>query len=298
MNFRSESESNFKAYLAWITICVIWGTTYLAIKIGVTDLPPFLFAGFRWIIAGPLFLLILVLRKYKLPSFSDIKYLAVVGTLLLGFGNGLVVVGEQWLPSGLTSLLITTLPFWIVGLESFVPKGPKLNSTIILGLLFGLIGVAIIFSENLTDIWKTDYFPGVVSLLIAMFAWGSGTVYSKYNKVTVHPIMGAAVQMIIAGILQLSLGFSLGEWKSFNFTAESLYAFGYLTFVASIFGYGSYMYAISRLPISFVSTYTYINPVIALTLGWIVLNETINLEIIIGMIVIFIGVTLVKRGAN
>ncbi len=296
---KNESENNqLKAYLAWGTICIIWGTTYLAIKIGVSDLPPFLFAGFRWIIAGPLFISILFIKKYKLPTFKDIKHLAVVGILLLGFGNGLVVVGEQWLPSGLTSLLITTLPFWIVGIESFVSKGPKLNLTVVLGLLTGLVGVSVIFSENLTDIWNAEYFPGVISLLTAMAAWGSGTVYSKYNKVSVHPIMGAAVQMVIAGVLQILLGLSLGEWEKFYFTTESFLAFSYLTFVASILGYGSYMYAVSHLPISFVSTYTYINPVIALTLGWLVLDETISLEIIIGAVVIFGGVALVRRGAN
>ncbi len=298
MNTGTGSDSNFKAYLAWGTICIIWGTTYLAIKIGVTDLPPFLFAGFRWMISGPIFLAVLLIRKYKLPTFSDIKHLAVVGILLLGFGNGLVVVGEQWLPSGLTSLLITTLPFWVVGIESFVPKGPKLNKIIVLGLMTGLTGVVIIFSENITDIWNTDYFLGIISLLLSMFAWGAGTVYSKYKSVTVHPLMGASFQMIIAGILQVLLGLSLGEWNDFHFTPESFYAFGYLTFVASILGYGSYMYAISKLPISFVSTYTYINPVIALTLGWLVLDETVSLEIVIGAVVIFVGVALVKRGAD
>lgn len=296
---KNETENtHIKAYLAWATICIIWGTTYLAIKIGVSDLPPFLFAGFRWIIAGPLFIFILYLRKYKLPTFNDLKHLAVVGILLLGFGNGLVVVGEQWLPSGLTSLLITTLPFWIVGIESFVPNGPKLNLMVALGLITGLVGVSVIFSENLTDIWNAEYFPGIISLLTAMAIWGSGTVYSKYNKVSVHPLMGAAVQMVVAGALQILLGLSLGEWEKFYFTTESFLAFSYLTFVASILGYGSYMYAVSHLPISFVSTYTYINPVIALTLGWLVLDEIISLEIIIGAVVIFGGVTLIRRGAK
>lgn len=295
---KTIENPNFKAYLAWITICFVWGTTYLAIKIGVTDLPPFLFAGFRWVAAGVFFAAILYLRKYKFPSFKDIKHLAVVGILLLGFGNGLVVVGEQWLPSGLTSLLITTLPFWVVGIESFVPKGPGLNSKVVLGLLTGLIGVSIIFSNNLTDIWNAEYFPGIVSLLLAMAAWGAGTVYSKYNKVTVHPIMGAAVQMIIAGSLQIVLGLALGEWSRFYLTTESLYALVYLTFVGSLFGYGSFMYAISHLPISFVTTYSYINPVIALTLGWLILDETISIQIVIGAIVIFGGVTLVRRGAK
>ncbi len=294
----TSKNTNVKAYLAWLTICVIWGTTYLAIKIGVTDLPPFLFAGFRWLIAGPLFFIFLYIKKYKLPSFQDVKHLAVVGILLLGFGNGLVVVGEQWLPSGLTSLLITTLPFWIVVIESFVPQGPKVNIIVILGLLTGLVGVSVIFSENLTDIWNSSYFPGIISLLMAMVAWGSGTVYSKYNKVSVHPMMGASVQMIIAGILQIILGFSLGEWDKFYFTPESFYAFSYLAIIGSIFGYGSYMYAISHLPISFVSTYTYINPIIALTLGWFVLDEPLSIEILVGAVVIFAGVTLVKRGVK
>ena len=294
----NTNKLNFKAYLAWVTICFVWGTTYLAIKIGVTDLPPFLFAGFRWIAAGLLLFAILYFKGYKLPALGDFKHLAIVGILLLGFGNGLVVVGEQWLPSGLTSLLITTLPFWIVGMESFVPEGPKLNVKVILGLLVGLVGVTIIFSENITDIMNSDYFPGIVSLLLAMLAWGSGTVYSKYHKVTVHPMMGATIQMLIAGLLQVLLGFTLGEWDKFYFTTESFYAFAYLTFVGAIFGYGSYMYAISHLPISFVSTYTYINPIIALTLGWLVLDESMSLQIIIGAVVIFAGVTLVRRGVK
>ncbi|MDZ7764889.1 MAG: EamA family transporter [Melioribacteraceae bacterium] len=291
-------NENFKAYLAYFAICIVWGTTYLAIKIGVTDLPPFLFAGFRWLVIGPLFFLFLVLRKFALPSWKDIKHLAVVGFFILGVGNGLVVFGEQWLPSGLTSLLITTLPFWIVGIESGVPSGPRLNSTIIFGLLVGLSGVGVIFSENITQIWKADYFPGIVSLLIAMMSWGGGTVYSKYNKVSVHPLMGASIQMLVAGILQTSLGFSLGEWERFYFTTESFYAFIYLAFVGSVIGYGSYMYAVQHLPISFVSTYTYINPVIALFLGWLVLEEAINLQIIIGAVIIFAGVTLVRRGTK
>lgn len=291
-------NTKFKAYLAWFTICVIWGTTYLAIKIGVSDLPPFLFAGFRWIIAGPVFFLILLFGKYKLPTVKDIKHLAVVGILLLGCGNGLVVVGEQWLPSGLTSLLITTLPFWIVGIESFVPQGPKLNVKIMFGLFIGLAGVTSIFYESLFNLWHAEYFPGIVSLMLAMAAWGGGTVYSKYNKISVHPMMGATIQMMFAGIFQLIIGFSLGEWHSFYFTTESFYAFAYLTFIASILGYGSYMYAISHLPISFVSTYTYINPVIALTLGWLVLDEVINLQILVGAVIIFAGVALVKRGVK
>lgn len=120
-------KENLRAYIAWAAICLIWGTTYLAIRIGVETFPPVLFAGVRWLVAGPILILILRLRGYKLPEKKEIKHLAVIGILLLGCGNGLVVFAEQWVPSGLTALLISTEPFWIVGLESLLPAGPKLN---------------------------------------------------------------------------------------------------------------------------------------------------------------------------
>ena len=113
-------REKFKAYLAWVTICIVWGTTYLAIRVGVHDLPPMLFAGFRWLASFSIFFPVLMLRGYKLPRKKDLAILAIVGIMLLGIGNGLVVVAEQWIPSGLTALLITTMPFWVVIFESIL----------------------------------------------------------------------------------------------------------------------------------------------------------------------------------
>ncbi|MEW5843804.1 MAG: EamA family transporter, partial [Bacteroidota bacterium] len=120
-------ERSFRAYLAWLSICIIWGTTYLAIRVGVKNLPPILFAGLRWIIAGPILYLFLRWRGYELPKKSDLTHLAIVAIALLGVGNGLVAFGEQFVPSGLTAILITTEPFWIVCLETFLPHGKKIN---------------------------------------------------------------------------------------------------------------------------------------------------------------------------
>lgn len=133
-------KKNTTAYIAWIAISIIWGTTYLAIRIGVADLPPMLFAGFRWIAAGLILVSIRRLMGNKLPPKNEIKHLAVVGIALLGIANGLVVVAEQWIPSGLAALVITTLPFWMVGFESLLPKGPNFNRYIFIGLLLGLSG--------------------------------------------------------------------------------------------------------------------------------------------------------------
>ncbi len=291
-------KGNFRAYLAWIAVCIVWGTTYLAIRIGVEHIPPMLFAGSRWIIAGVIFVSFLKLRGKKLPTRKELIHISVVGIALIGIGNGLVVTGEQYIGSGLAALLITTVPFWVVGMETFIPTGPKINLMILSGLFLGLMGVTLIFNGNWSDLLNPAYLLGVICILGAVIAWSFGTVYSKYKKVSVHPLMRAAVQMLVAGTAQTILGSFLGEWARISLHTDGLISFFYLVFIGSMFGYGSYIYAIEHLPLSLVSTYAYINPVIALFLGWLVLDEKLNLPIIIAAAVIIIGVIIVKQGAR
>jgi drug/metabolite transporter (DMT)-like permease len=289
---------NIRAYSAWIAVCIIWGTTYLAIRIGVEHIPPMLFAGLRWIIAGVIFLSFLRLKGHKLPAKNDFIHIAIVGISLIGIGNGLVVTGEQFIGSGLAALLITTVPFWVVGLEAFIPTGPRINLKIIAGLVLGLLGVILIFNGNWSDLFNPSFLLGVLCILGAVIAWSFGTVYSKYKKVSVHPLMSAAVQMLIAGTAQTILGIALGESSRISFHTNGITAFFYLVVFGSMFGYGSYIYAIEHLPLSLVSTYAYINPVIALFLGWVVLDEKMNLAIIIAAVVIISAVIIVKQGAK
>ena len=292
-----KEKYGFKAYLAWINICIIWGTTYLAIRIGVADLPPMLFAGIRWIIAGTIMTILLNLRHYSLPKLKDLKHLAVVGILLIGLANGLVVVAEQWLPSGLTALILSTLPFWVVGLESLLPKGPKVNWFIISGLFLGTAGVILIFARDLNITVDFNIVLGGLCLLGADIAWAVGSIYWKYKKADVKPLMGASVQMLIAGILQSLIGIALGEQNNFQLTQNGFLAMTYLIIFGSIFGYASYIYVIDHLPLSLVSTYAYINPVIALLLGWYVLDEPLTTTVFVATGLILIGVALVKRGS-
>lgn len=292
------NKDNFKAYLAWISVCIIWGTTYLAIRIGVEDIPPMLFAGVRWIIAGSIFIVGLRISGKVLPKKKNLKHIAVMGIAMLGFGNGLVVVGEQWISSGLAALLITTVPFWIVGMEYFMPASPKINSIILIGLLTGLIGISLIFGSDWNDLFNTEYILGVLCIFGAVVAWSFGSVYSKYKKVGIHPLMSASIQMLIAGTIQTALGLILGEHNFISYTEEGLLSLGYLIVFGSILGYGSYVYAIEHLPLSLVSTYAYVNPVIAVFLGWLVLDEKIDLLIAAGAVVIIAGVFLVKHGTQ
>ena len=293
-----EKEKNTRAYLSLLSIYIVWGTTYLAIRIGVENLPPVLFTGLRWIAAGPIMLVFLLIKKYKLPNKNDMFHLGIIGLLLLGGGNGLVVYAEQWVPSGLTALLITTVPFWVVGLEATVPQGKKINLTIILGLIMGLAGVSIIFGGDLKNLFDASHIGGIIGLMFAVFLWSAGTVYSKHKKVTVHPLMGAAIQMIIAGIVMTASGLIIGEGNTLHFTTNGFYAYLYLVIFGSLIGYSSYVYAIAHLPISLVATYAYVNPIIALFLGWLVLGENISHWIVLAAVIILCGVMLVKKGSE
>ncbi|MCU0333374.1 MAG: EamA family transporter [Ignavibacteriaceae bacterium] len=263
-----NEKYGIKAYLAWITICIVWGTTYLAIRVGVADLPPMLFAGLRWIIAGVLMTILLNLRHYKLP------------------------------PSGLTALILSTLPFWVVGIEYFLPNRPKINLFIIAGLLIGSAGVVIIFARDLNIALDFNIVIGGLCLLGAVFAWSAGSIYWKYKKTEVKPLMGASIQMqmLIAGILQTALGLILGEQNNFHLTQNGALALGYLIVFGSILGYASYIYSVTKLPLSLVSTYAYVNPIIAILLGWYVLNEPLTVTVFVASGLILIGVALVKRG--
>lgn len=293
-----KEKYSFKAYLAWATICIVWGTTYLAIRIGVSELPPMLFAGFRWLVAGLLMTILLNLRGYVFPKLNDLKHLAIVGILLIGIANGLVVVAEQWLPSGLTALILSSLPFWVVGLESLLPKGPKINWLIISGLFLGTSGVVLIFAKDLNVAIELNTFLGGLCLLGAVVSWSVGSIYWKYKPTNVRPLMGASVQMLIAGILQTILGFILGEQSSFTLTQNGFLALSYLILFGSILGYASYIYSVTNLPLSLVSTYAYINPVIAIILGWYFLDEPLTVTVFIAAGLILIGVALVKRGGT
>jgi drug/metabolite transporter (DMT)-like permease len=291
-------SGNFRAYSAWIAVCIIWGTTYLAIRIGVEHIPPMLFAGLRWIIAGIIFISFLRMKGKKLPTRRDIIPISVIGISLIGFGNGLVVTGEQFIGSGLAALLITTVPFWVVGFEAFIPSGPRINLVIIAGLLLGLFGVSLIFNGGWARLLDPTYLAGVLCILGAVVTWSFGTVYSKYKKVSVHPLMSAAVQMLIAGTAQTIVGLVLGEASHVSLHTSGILSFFYLVVIGSIFGYSSYIYSIEHLPLSLVSTYAYINPVIALFLGWLVLDEELSLPIIAAACVIIVGVIIVKSGAK
>ncbi|MFQ5637166.1 MAG: EamA family transporter [bacterium] len=287
-----------KAYAAWGAVCLFWGTTYLAIRIGVEVLPPALFAGIRFLIAGVFFVPALLLQGYRLPPRKELLDMSIVAVLLLVVANGIVVWAEQWIPSSLAALIVATLPFWMVGIESLLPSGEALSAKKIFGILIGFLGLVLLIWPDLHGSIDPAYLKGVAIILLAPLAWGAGSIYSKYRRIKTRPLMAAATQMLIAGLILTGIGLFNGEAARFHPSFQGFAAIVYLIVFGSIVGYGSYIYALSHLPASMVSTYAFINPVIAVLLGWLILGERLDWLVIAATGIILLGVLLVKTSSS
>jgi drug/metabolite transporter (DMT)-like permease len=288
------SKDVAKAYAAWGAVCLFWGTTYLAIRIGVRTLPPALFAGIRFFVAGAVFLAYLKIRGVSLPNRRDLLNIAIVGILLLVIANGCVVWAEQWVPSGLAALIVATLPFWVSGIEAIVPSGNRLNVLKVLGIVIGFFGLVILFAPELKTSFDQAYLKGVLALLFAPCSWALGSVYAKYHPTRTTPLMAASLQMVIAGIILILMGIILNEVPRFDFNLEGMAALVYLAIFGSIIGYGSFIYALAKLPAAKVSMYAYVNPIIAVILGWLILGERLDWRVALATAVILMGVVLVQ----
>ncbi|MFO7461360.1 MAG: EamA family transporter [Desulfatiglandales bacterium] len=287
-------QETIKAYAAWGAVCLFWGTTYLVIRIGVQRVPPALFAGLRFIIAGVLFLAYLRWRGYPMPKRREWLHMAIVGISLLVMANGLVVWAEQWVPSGLTAVIIATLPFWSAGIEAALPSGERMTLRKVVGILIGFAGVIILFAPEMGESLDKAYLKGVIVLIFVPFFWSVGSIYSKHHPVECPPLVAAGTQTLIAGLVLTAIGTIFGEWSEFALDWEGMAAIGYLIVFGSIVGYGSFIYALSKLPITTVSMYAYINPVIAVILGWLILDERLDWFVATATTVVLLGVALVK----
>jgi drug/metabolite transporter (DMT)-like permease len=283
------------AYGSWLAVCLFWGTTYLAIRVGLETLPPTLFGGLRFLLAGTALFAFVRWRGERLPRGREWLKLGLVGVLLLGVGNGVVVWAEQWISSGMTALLISTSPFWVVGAERLGRGGERAGPAILLGMLMGFAGMALLVGPELFGArLDARFLLGVVLLQAGCASWSGGSVFAKRHPTEVAPLTGAAVQMLAGGAALTLVGTARGEWVSLDFNGRSLAAFLYLVLFGSLVAYTAYTYAIQKLPLSLVSTYSYINPVIAVVLGWLLLGEPLGWRVAVGAAIILCGVAVVK----
>ncbi len=276
-----------RALIAYLIVCVFWGSTYLAIKVGVGELPPFLFAGLRFFAAGVLLLAIARLLGYPLPRRAgDWRTLAIVGLFLLTGGNAFVVWAEQYTPSGVASVFVVTVAIWTAFFDAIIPGGSgDLNWRVVAGLLLGFLGTALLVGASPAEILKADL-RGPIALTFASASWSIGSVYAKRHPTEVSAYIAASIQMIIGGAVVALVGSALGEWRSWHLSLRGLGAMAYLVVFGSILGYSAYGYALRHASATIVGTYAYVNPVIAVLLGWLLLAEPINQRTVVAMALI------------
>jgi drug/metabolite transporter (DMT)-like permease len=292
------TSSRKLAYGAWAAICVIWGTTYLAIKICLETIPPALMGGLRFMTAAGILIAALLSVGARLPDRKQWPALAVVGILLLGVGNGAVILAEQWVPSGITAVVAATMPFWAVLIESLIPGSERLRPRHAAGLALGFAGILLLAWPEVRPSSLTGgrFLLGVGALQLGCIGWVLGSIYAKRQGITADPLAAAAMQMLFAGAFMLMVGTVGGEWSSLWFSARTLGALAYLVAAGSLIGFVAYIYALHHLPVSFVSLYAYINPIVAVALGTLVLSEPLTVRIVAAIAVIITGVSLVRVG--
>jgi drug/metabolite transporter (DMT)-like permease len=284
-------------------VCLIWGTTYLAIRISLETIPPLLMAAFRWIAAGSLLVLLLALRGERLPARREWPSLAILGILLLGFGNGAVVWAEQTVPSGLTAVLVATSPFWMVGFDALMPDGEAITLRRVLGLVVGFGGIVmLVWPELRFDGTGGGFLAGVIAAQIACAGWAVGSSYARKrgrgHASDENVLATAAFEMLFGGVALCAVSLALHEPAHLTFTTRTAGALAYLIFVGAIGGFSAYAYALKHLPVATVSLYAYINPIIAVVLGTLVLQEPFNARMFLAAVVVFVGIALVRTGRS
>ncbi|MFT3893869.1 MAG: EamA family transporter [Anaerolineales bacterium] len=287
-----------KLWTALIALYIVWGSTYLAIRFAVETIPPFMHASLRFLISGAILFAWRRMAGDPVPTTSNWKSTAIVGTLLLLGGNGLVALAERTVPSGIAALMISTSPFWLVLFESFRTGGSKPNWQSIVGLILGFTGVFILIgpAEITGSGQKIDTF-GAILLLCAPFLWSLGSIYARGADMPKSTLMSTGMQMLAGAVSLFIVSVVTGELKGFSFGAVSMRSWLgllYLITFGSLVGFVSYGWLLHNAPVSLMSTYAYVNPVVAVFLGWLLANEELNARIAVASAIIIGAVIMIN----
>jgi drug/metabolite transporter (DMT)-like permease len=290
--------TSWKPYAALIGLCFFWGTTYLGIKIGVPHFPPFLFSGIRYLIAGAIVLMYFVLfeRQTQWPSQKELFRIMISGLFIFVGGNLFLVLAEQQVESGLAALVNTMFPVWIVIITRIWNPSEKTPPLALLGILIAFAGQFIVFHGQLEAIKNPAYVVGLLFLVGGVINGSIGSIFMKKNPVAINPVLVGALQMFLCGGITAIAGLVKGEQLSASIAAEGWWAMVYLIIAGSIIGYSLFVYALHHLPATLVSVYAYVNPIVALWLGWLILSEPVTMKAVYAMIITLTGVYLVNLG--
>lgn len=299
---RFHISRRFKVILAFALVYVFWGSTYLGIRVAVERVPPILLAGVRFSISGSLALAFCALsgRGFCVtrPQFLQ---LALLGFLMLGVSNAVLAWSELYVPSGLAALLVAIVPIWFLIVEWVVlPTGQRVAASGLGGVALGALGVAVLFWPKVSAEHSLAWMQLVacVSLLASSFVWAYGSVLSRRWKMAVDPFVASGWQMACAGVIDTAAGLALGDHLRATWSAAAVGAVAYLVVFGSLVGYSAYIWLLRHVQIAKVATYAYVNPIVAVFLGWALLGETIDRFIVAGAGIIVPAVALVTRAPH
>lgn len=285
-----------RAWLALGLVCVLWGTTYLAIRIALESFPPLLLMGLRYTLSGGILLIAVRCLGIRLPSGRELWLTALYGSMTIGLGTGFLVIAEQWVPTGLSALFIATQPFWMVIVDWALSAGvnrPHLPT--VRGLLVGIAGVGLlVYPSAVRYGWSSGTVTGFLLLQLGCAGWVTGALLQNRLKARAHPVATGAVHQFATGMVFLVLTLCFEHRLPAHVSGVSWAGTLYLVFFGSIIGYSSFSYAMAHLPPPLVSVYTFVNPVVAVTLGWLIFREPFGWREMTAMALIFAGIAVVK----
>lgn len=286
-----------KAYIGLVATSIIWGTSWVASKIAVKGgVPGLEVAAIRQFIGGTLFVGFFLIRGEKIPGARQMLWLAGMGTLLFVFANGFATVALRYIPSGLAALIAALYPLSVVIIERIFFRNTKITWVTFVGLLLGITGIGIVFYDNAFHNQSEGYILGLVLSVIAMLSWSIGTIIIARNKVKINAYNATGWQMLLGSFLLMIMTLVSGNTIPITaIPASTWLAIAYLVFVSSIVAFVAFIYTMKHLEPSIAALYAYINPIIAILTGSVLMNEKLTIDILIGSVITLVGVFLVNR---
>jgi drug/metabolite transporter (DMT)-like permease len=292
-----QQQQRSRIIVAFALVYVLWGSTYLAMRVIVRDMPPYVAGAVRYLISGPIMLAACALmgRKVRL-SRQDLWRLLVISILLLSLGNIGVLWGEVYVSSGLASLIVALVPIWVVMIEAWIFRAGRMTAKGLFGLAVGMVGLLVLLWPRIasgTHLGRLELL-GAGILAGASFFWALGSIFSHRYNLTVDVFVSAAWQMTLGGLVNGLIALSTGQFQRTHWTVPALSAIGYLIVFGSWIGYSAYIYLLEHVPTPKVATYAYVNPIVAVFLGWLILHEPVDGFMLVGTVIIIASVALVN----
>jgi drug/metabolite transporter (DMT)-like permease len=282
--------------LAFAAVYVLWGSTYLFIKYAIETIPPFMLGASRFVVSGAILYALARWRGAPRPTSMELRLAAITGVLMLGLGNGGVMLAEKTVASGVVALIVSTVPIWVVLIDWLRPKGVRPRKAMFAGLALGLVGMVILIGPKaIVGEGHIDE-VGTLILLVGSVSWSIGTLMTRWSTRPGSPLVFAALQMLAASAAMLIMSVVTGDWRQFSWSTVSglsVFSFWYLVVAGSIIGYTAYVYLLGVVSAAKASTYAYVNPIIAVVLGWLFANEPLGGRTLIAAAVILGGVAII-----